>query len=58
VGRLEAAAILRPVRVGRRNRAFEAPELIDAFNDLERRLASPRGATLVAPPARALPRGV
>jgi Fic family protein len=58
VGRLEAAAILRPVRVGRRNRAFEAPELIDAFNDLERRLASPRGDTRVAPLARVVPRRV
>jgi Fic family protein len=55
VGQLERAGILRPVRVGRRNRAFEAAELIDAFNDLERRLASPQGDTSVAPPARPVP---
>lgn len=56
VARLQEAGILRAVRVGRRNRAFEAPELIDAFNDLERRLASSRGDTKVAPPARPVPR--
>jgi Fic family protein len=56
VGQLERARILRPVRVGRRNRAFEAAELIDAFNDLERRLASPQGDTSAAPPARPVPR--
>jgi hypothetical protein len=33
------------VNVGRRNRAFEAPELIKTFTDLERRLASPTGHT-------------
>jgi Fic family protein len=41
VARLTAAGILRPVRVGRRNRAFEAPEVIDAFTGLERALAMP-----------------
>jgi Fic family protein len=56
VGELERAGILRPVRVGRRNRAFEATELIDAFNDLERRLASTVGDTSVEPPARVVPR--
>ena len=56
VAKLVEAGTLRSVRVGRRNRAFEAPELIDAFNDLERRLASPQGDTNVAPPARAVPR--
>jgi len=56
VGQLQRAGILRPVRIGRRNRAFEATELIDAFNDLERSLASPQGDTRVAPPARAVPR--
>jgi Fic family protein len=56
VGKLEQGGILRSVRVGRRNRAFEATELIDAFNDLERRLASPHGDTNVAPPGRAVPR--
>ncbi len=52
VERLVAAEVLQPVRIGRRNRAFEAPELLDAFTDLERRLASPMGDTRAAPPAR------
>ncbi|HEX3542296.1 MAG TPA: Fic family protein [Acidimicrobiales bacterium] len=43
--RLEAAGVVRKVNVGRRNRAFEAPAIIDAFTALERRLASPTGAT-------------
>lgn len=38
---LEAAGIVRQVNVGRRNRAFEAPAIIDAFSALERQLASP-----------------
>ena len=36
-----SAGILTQITVGRRNRAFEAPEIIDAFTDLERQLASP-----------------
>lgn len=40
VARLTAAGILRPVRVGRRNRAFEATEVIDAFSALERALTT------------------
>ena len=39
--RLESAGVLVQVSVGRRNRAFESPELIDAFNTLGRRLAAP-----------------
>ncbi len=38
------------------NRAFEAAEMIDAFTDLERRLAGPEGDTRVAPPVRRVPR--
>ncbi len=41
IPRLLDAQILRQTTLGRRNRAFEAPEMIDAFTDLERRLASP-----------------
>jgi hypothetical protein len=55
MARLMAAGILRPIRVGRRNRAFEASEVIAAFTDLERRLASPVGDTRLAPPARPVP---
>ena len=50
VSRLVAAEILIQSKVGRRNRAFEARAVIDAFTDLERRLASPEGNTRVSPP--------
>jgi len=35
VAKLAEVGILRPMRVGRRNRAFQAPELNAAFDDLE-----------------------
>ena len=56
IDRLAAAGVLVQVNVGRRNRAFEAPELIDAFTALERQLASPDGDTRVSEPMRAVPR--
>lgn len=56
IERLVEAKILRQVHVGRRNRAFEAPELVRTFTDLERRLASPTGDTRSARPARRVPR--
>jgi hypothetical protein len=55
VERLTEAGILRQISVGRRNRAFEAPDLIDAFTDLERRLASPAGDTRISAPSRRVP---
>jgi Fic family protein len=55
IQRLVQADILHQITVGRRNRAYEAPEIIEAFTDLERQLASPAGDTLVSPPARAVP---
>lgn len=55
VTRLEAARVVRQVNVGRRNRAFEAPAIIDAFTALERQLASPTGDTRSAPPDRPAP---
>jgi hypothetical protein len=55
IPRLLGAGILSQTTVGRRNRAFEAPELIDAFTDLERRLASPEGDTRSSAPARPAP---
>jgi Fic family protein len=55
VSRLVDADILVQTKVGRRNRAFEAREVIDAFIDLERRLASETGDTLSAPPERPVP---
>ena len=56
VRRLVGAGVLVQINVGRRNRAFEAPELIDAFTALERQLASPEGDTHVSAPARRVPR--
>jgi Fic family protein len=56
IGRMVDAQILRQVNVGRRNRAFEAPELIKMFTDLERQLASPTGRTQTSPPTRRTPR--
>lgn len=56
VVRLVEARILRQVTVGRRNRAFEAPDVISAFSDLERQLASPAGDTRASEPARRVPR--
>lgn len=56
VTRLLQAGILRQVTVGRRNRAFEAPDIIDAFTDLERQLGSPAGDARASEPARPVPR--
>lgn len=56
IARLVEAKVLAQTSVGKRNRAFEAPEVIDAFTDLERQLASPAGDTQIAPPARRVPR--
>lgn len=53
--RLEAAGIVRRINAGRRNRAFEASAIIDAFTALERQLASPAGDTRAVPPARPVP---
>lgn len=52
---LVSAGVLRQVTIGRRNRAYEAPAIIDAFTELERRLASPAADTRVAAPARPVP---
>jgi len=56
IARLAQAGVVRPVTVGRRNRAFEARAVIDAFADLERQLASPAGDTRLSPPRRPAPR--
>src|SRR5579875_2417019 len=56
ISRLVEAGILKQVTVGRRNRAFEAPDIIAAFTDLERQLASPEGDTLTSEPVRRVPR--
>jgi len=56
VQRLVNGGILRQITIGRRNRAYEAPDIIDAFTDLERQLASPAGDTRTSSPARPVPR--
>lgn len=55
VTRLVDAGILATVSVGRRNRAFEAKDVIDTFTNLERQLASPTRNTRSAPPNRQVP---
>ena len=55
VAQLVEAGVLQQVNVGRRNRAYEAPEIVAAFTDLERQLASPEGDTLTSKPARPVP---
>ncbi len=52
---LTQAGVLHQVNVGKRNRAFEARDVIDAFTDLERQLASPTGDTRATAPARPVP---
>jgi Fic family protein len=56
IARLAEAKVLSQTTVGKRNRAFEAPEVIRAFTALERQLASPSGDTRMAPPTRRVPR--
>ena len=54
--KLVKARVLKEVRVGKRNRVFEATDLVAAFTQFERRLASPAGDTRVASPIRPVPR--
>lgn len=55
IQRLVEAKVLRQVTIGRRNRAFEAPDVIAAFAALERQLASPEGHTANSGPTRPVP---
>lgn len=55
VAHLQASGVLKQTTIGKRNRAFEATALIDAFTTLERQLASPEADTRVSPPARSVP---
>ena len=52
---LQKAGILVKTRAGRRNRAFEARDIVDAFTALERQLASVDGDTRVSEPVRDVP---
>ena len=55
IAHLQASGVLKQTTIGKRNRGFEATDLIDAFTALERQLASPDADTLVSPPARSVP---
>ncbi|WP_169806650.1 Fic family protein [Microtetraspora malaysiensis] len=55
VNQLVTAGVLKQTTIGRRNRAFEVPDLINALTGFERALASPLGDTRQAPPARPVP---
>jgi Fic family protein len=56
IPRLVDVGVLKQTTVGKRNRAFEAAELIDSFTVLERQLASPDADTRASPPSRRVPR--
>jgi len=58
VATLVAAQILNQITVGERNRAYEAPEIITAFTNLERQLASPLGDTQHSTPSRKVPKSI
>jgi Fic family protein len=55
IERFATAGILSPVTAGRRNRVWEATEVVDAFADFERALASPLGDTRAQGPSRPVP---
>ncbi len=55
INQLASVGVLKQTTIGRRNRAFEAPDLINALTGFERALASPLGDTRQAPPARPVP---
>jgi hypothetical protein len=55
IGALVGAHVLSKTTGGKRNRAFEAREVIEAFTDLERQLASPADDTRVSAPSRPVP---
>jgi Fic family protein len=57
IDRLVTAGTLKQITVGRRNRAFEASDVLEAFTDLERQLASPQGDTLSSEPSGPVPYG-
>jgi Fic family protein len=50
VNELAEAGVLKQTTIGRRNRAFEVPELVHALTGFERALASPLGDTWVSRP--------
>ncbi|WP_207782423.1 Fic family protein [Phytoactinopolyspora limicola] len=55
VNRLVQAGVVRQMKVGRRNRTFEAVGLFEAFTGFERLLASPGADTQMSPSERPVP---
>jgi Fic family protein len=55
IARCVEVGIVKPMGNQKRNRTFEATEVIKEFNIFERRLASPVGNTEIAKPARKVP---
>jgi Fic family protein len=55
ISRLERAGVIAKITLGRRNRAFEAVGLFEAFTGFERVLASPDVNTYNSPPVRDVP---
>lgn len=55
IATLTKAGILHRMSTSSRNRTFEAPEIILAFTELERQLASPADDTRVSNPSRNVP---
>lgn len=54
--KLESAGVVEPLIVGRKRRqVYQAREIVDAFADLERQLASPAGDTHIEAPVRDVP---
>lgn len=53
--RLIEAGIIRQTNQGKRSRVFEAPDVLEEFSMVERRLASPSRDTSVELPARIVP---
>ncbi|HZT11602.1 MAG TPA: Fic family protein [Candidatus Baltobacteraceae bacterium] len=54
--RLEAANVITLITAGRqRGQSYQAKDVVDAFLDLERQLASPAGDTLIETPIRNVP---
>ena len=55
VKQLLESGVLKQTTIGRRNRAFEVPDLLAAITSFERVLGSPTGDTRTSVPIRAVP---
>jgi hypothetical protein len=52
IDRLGMVDIVKQINAGKRNRIFEAPEVLSIFTNFERSLASPLDDTVMAKPVR------